>query len=291
MAADTKTIRSMMDETRKFEPPAGFVDKAHIKSRKLYEEMYERSIRNPEDFWGEYAKELHWFKKWDKVLETDFRNAKIQWFLGGKLNVSDNCLDRHLSTSRRDKAALIWEGEPEGEKRAFTYHQLHSEVCRFANVLKKKGIRKGDRVAIYLPMIPELPIAMLACARIGAIHSIVFGGFSADSLRDRILDCDARLLITSDGSFRSGKTIALKKNADQALTECPMVKDVIVVNRTQTNPAMQAGRDTWWDEELAADDITPECEPEAMDAEDPLFILYTSPNNSSIGLSKASGIC
>jgi len=276
MTADKKSISSMMEETRRFEPPAAFSEKAHIKSRKQYEEMHKKSVTDPEGFWGEYAEELHWFKKWDKVVETDFSSAKIQWFLGGQLNVSDNCLDRHLSTSRKDKAALIWEGEPEGETRVFTYQQLHAEVCRFANVLKKKGIRKGDRVAIYLPMIPELPIAMLACARIGAVHSIVFGGFSADSLRDRILDCDAKLLITSDGSYRSGKTIPLKKNADQALEACPMVKDVIVVNRTQTNPSMQTGRDTWWHEELTADDIKPECEPEAMDAEDPLFILYTS---------------
>jgi len=271
-----KTIDSMMGESRTFEPPLTFREKAHIRNREQYQAMYEKSLEDPEAFWAEYADELHWYKKWDKVLESDFAAMEIRWFIGGKLNASDNCLDRHLSTWRKNKAAIIWEGEPEGETRTYTYQQLHWEVCRFAKVLKKKGIRKGDRVAVYLPMIPELPIAMLACARIGAVHSIVFGGFSAEALRERIRDCDAKLLITSDASFRAGKTIGLKRNADLALEGCPAVKHVIVVNRAQTDPPMRRGRDTWWKDEVVAEDIHFDCEPEEMDAEDPLFILYTS---------------
>ncbi|MBW2057349.1 MAG: acetate--CoA ligase [Deltaproteobacteria bacterium] len=276
MESEEKTIASMMDESRRFEPSPAFSEKAHIKSREQYQTMYEKSIRSPEEFWAEYADELHWVKKWERVTDSDFSEARIQWFIGGKLNVSYNCLDRHLLTWRKNKAALIWEGEPEGETRTYTYQQLHREVSRFANVLKKKGIRKGDRVAIYLPMIPELAIAMLACARIGAVHSVVFGGFSAEALRDRIRDCDAKLLVTSDAGMRAGRVVALKKNADLAVAACPGVKSVIVVNRADTAPAMEAGRDTWWDEEMGADDIKGECEPEVMDAEDPLFILYTS---------------
>ena len=193
----------------------------------------------------------------------------------GKINVTVNCLDRHLKTARKNKVALIWEGEP-GDSRKYTYQQLYEEVCKFANVLKKKGVKKGDRVTIYMPMIPELPIALLACARIGAIHSIVFGGFSAEALKDRILDANASTLITTDASYRSSKVIGLKSNADTALASCPMVKTVIVCNRTNTKIDMKAGRDFWWHEEMAAKDIKPECPPEVMDAEDPLFMLYTS---------------
>jgi acetyl-CoA synthetase len=238
--------------------------------------LYEKSIKDPEGFWGEQAQNLEWFKKWDKVLDYSFgEQIYIKWFQGGKINVTVNCLDRHLKTARKNKVALLWEGEP-GDSRKYTYQQLYEEVCKFANVLKKKGVKKGDRVTIYMPMIPELPIALLACARIGAIHSIVFGGFSAEALKDRILDANASTLITTDASYRSSKVIGLKSNADTALASCPMVKTVIVCNRTNTKIDMKAGRDFWWHEEMAAKDIKPECPPEVMDAEDPLFMLYTS---------------
>jgi acetyl-CoA synthetase len=277
MAEEKKTITSMMEEKRAFPPSKEFSSKAHIKSLEEYKKLYDRSIQDPDGFWGEQAQNLEWFKKWDKVLDYNFGdNLYIKWFQGGKINVTVNCLDRHLKTQRKNKVALIWEGEPEGDARKYTYQQLYEEVCKFANVLKKKGVKKGDRVTIYMPMIPELPIALLACARIGAIHSIVFGGFSADSLKDRILDANATVLITTDASYRSGKVIGLKNNADQALASCPGVKTVIVYNRTNTKVDMKAGRDFWWHEEMAAKDIKPECPPEVMDAEDPLFMLYTS---------------
>jgi acetyl-CoA synthetase len=276
MAEEKKTITSMMEETRKFPPPKEFSEKAHIKSLEEYQRLYKRSIEDPNGFWGEQAQTLEWFKKWDKVLDYNFGdNLYINWFKGGKINLTVNCLDRHLKNGRRNKAALIWEGEP-GDSRTYTYQQLYNEVCRFANVLKKKGIKKGDRVTIYMPMIPELPIAMLACARIGAIHCIVFGGFSADSLKDRIVDSNSKMVITTDASYRSGKVIGLKGNADTALTSCPGVETVIVYNRTNTKVEMKAGRDFWWHEEMAKEDIKPICPAEVMDAEDPLFILYTS---------------
>jgi len=276
MAEEKKTITSMMEETRKFPPPKEFSAKAHIKSLEEYKALYKRSVDDPEGFWGEQAQNLEWFQRWDKVLDYSFTgDLYVKWFQGGKLNVTANCLDRHLKTPRKNKAAIIWEGEP-GESRTYTYEQLHREVCKFANVLKKRGVKKGDRVTIYMPMIPELPIAMLACARIGAVHSIVFGGFSADALKDRILDANATTLITTDGSFRSGKVIGLKSNADAALTSCPAVKTVIVYNRANAKADMKPGRDFWWHEEMAASDIQPVCEPAVMDAEDPLFILYTS---------------
>jgi len=276
MAEEKKTITSMMEEKRTFPPSKEFSSKAHIKSLAEYEKLYERSIKDPDGFWGEQAQNLEWFKKWDKVLDYSFGdNLYIKWFQGGKINVTVNCLDRHLKTPKKNKVALIWEGEP-GDSRKYTYQQLYEEVCKFANVLKKKGVKKGDRVTIYMPMIPELPIALLACARIGAIHSIVFGGFSADALRDRIQDASATVLITTDASYRSGKVIGLKNNADTALASCPTVKTVIVYNRTNTKVDMKAGRDCWWHEEMAAKDIKPECKPEVMDAEDPLFMLYTS---------------
>ncbi|MBM4329896.1 MAG: acetate--CoA ligase [Deltaproteobacteria bacterium] len=276
MAEDKKTITSMMEENRKFPPPQEFSAKAHIKSLEDYRKLYKRSIEEPEGFWNEQAQNLEWFQKWDKVLDYSFKdNIYVKWFQGGKLNVTVNCLDRHLKTARKNKAAIIWEGEP-GETRTFTYQQLYTEVCKFANVLKKKGVKKGDRVTIYMPMIPELAITMLACARIGAIHSIVFGGFSADALKDRIQDSSASALITTDASFRSGKVIGLKNNADAALVNCPSIKTVIVCNRTNTKVDMKSGRDFWWHEEMAAYDIKPVCQPEVMDAEDPLFLLYTS---------------
>jgi acetyl-CoA synthetase len=275
--AEAKAITSMMEETRVFNPPAGLVEKAYLKSIDEYKAQWKRSVEDPEGFWGEKAEEmLDWYKKWDKVLVEDFANGKHEWFVGGKLNISYNCIDRHLNTWRKNKAAIIWEGEPEGESKIYTYQQLYYEVCRFANVLKKLGIKKGDRVAIYLPMIPELPIAMLACARIGAIHCVVFGGFSAEALRDRILDSKSSLLICVDGYYRSGKIVNSKVNADQALAQCPDVKTAVVVKRIGMEVNMQAGRDLWWQEQMYAEDIKPFCEPEVMDAEDPLFILYTS---------------
>ncbi len=276
MAEEKRAIHSMMDETRIFDPPPALSKRAHVKSLAEYEGIYKRSIQDPEGFWAEKADQLEWFKKWDHVLEGDFAKAEIRWFTGGKLNASSNCLDRHLRNGKKDKPALIWEGEPNGQNRMYTYQELHREVCKFANVLKKKGLKKGDRVALYMPMIPELPIAMLACARIGVIHSVVFGGFSAESLRDRILDCEAKLVVTTDGGFRGGKVIGLKGNVDATLRECPTVEACIVYKRSGVDIHMEKGRDSWWEEEMDAEDITPEREPEEMDAEDPLFILYTS---------------
>ncbi len=272
-----ESISVLMEERRTFPPSRQFSEKAHIKSMKDYEKLYRQSVEDTEKFWAEMAeKNLTWYKKWDRVLDYDFTMPYIKWFSGGKLNASVNCLDRHLNTAARNKAAIIWEADS-GTYRTFTYQQLHYEVNRFANVLKKKGVKKGDRVTIYLPMIPELPISMLACARIGAIHSVVFGGFSARSLMDRIQDCKSSMLITADEGLRGGRYVALKSNADEALNECPTVKSVIVVRRAGTGKInMEPSRDTWWDEEMAAKDIANFCEPEKMDAEDPLFILYTS---------------
>jgi len=270
-----KEITSMMEEKRVFNPPEELSKKAYIKSLDEYKEIYKRSVDDPEGFWSEMAEQLNWFKKWDSVLVEDFKEGKHEWFVGGKLNVSYNCLDRHLKTWRKNKAALIWEGDI-GDSKTLTYQQLYHQVCKFANVLKKHGIKKGDRVTIYLPMILELPIAMLACARIGAIHSVVFGGFSADALRDRMLDCKAKMLICVDGYYRGGRIIRSKDNANEALEACPDAKDTIVVKRANIEVAMKEGRDCWWDDEISADDIEPYCEPEMMDAEDPLFILYTS---------------
>jgi acetyl-CoA synthetase len=272
-----ENIEVLSTEKRTFPPPKEFSKRALVKSMKEYEQLYKKSVDDPETFWGEMAeKNLTWQKKWDKVLEYDFYKPLIKWFLGGKLNASVNCLDRFIDTPTRNKAALIWEADG-GTYRTFTYQQLYYEVNRFANVLKKKGIKKGDRVTIYLPMIPELSISMLACARIGAIHSVVFGGFSAKSLRDRIQDCQSSMVITADEGVRGGRFVPLKANADEALHECPTVKDVIVVRRAGTGKVnMEPDRDTWWDEDMAGKDIANFCEPEQMDAEDPLFILYTS---------------
>jgi acetyl-CoA synthetase len=268
------TITSMSVENRKFPPSKEFTKNAYIKSLAEYKKIYKKSIDDPDGFWGEQAEKLvTWFKKWDKVMVNDFKNARHEWFVGGKLNVSYNCLDRHLNTPTKNKAALIWEGDI-GDSRTFTYQQVHYEVSKFANVLKKHGVKKGDRVSIYLPMIPELAFAMLACTRIGAIHSIVFGGFSADALKDRMLDCASTLLICADGYYRAGKVVQSKANADQALQSCPLVKDVIVVKRANNAAPMVAGRDYYWDEEMA--NVSANCEPEHMDSEDPLFILYTS---------------
>ncbi len=269
------SIQSIMKEARTFNPPKEFSKNAHIKSNSEYEKLYKESIKNPEKFWAEMAeKNIDWFKKWNKVFSSNSSNYSYKWFEGGKLNVSYNCLDRHLETDRKNKAAIIWQGEPENESRVYTYQQLHHEVCKFANVLKSKGVKKGDRVAIYLPMIPELAISMLACTRIGAIHSIVFGGFSADALATRIEDCQSKVLIASDGYYRGGKVIASKDNADAAVEKCPSIQSVIVVKRAKNEIKMKSGRDFWLHEEM--DKASSVCEPEHMDAEDPLFILYTS---------------
>jgi len=271
-----KGIEVLMAEKRTFPPSKEFSAKAHIKSFSEYEKLYKRSVEDMEGFWAEMAeKNLAWYKKWDKVLEYDFEKPQIKWFQGAKLNASYNCLDRFVDTPTRNKAALIWEAD-DGSYKTYTYQQLYYEVNRFANVLKKHDIKKGDRVTIYLPMIPELAISMLACARIGAIHSIVFGGFSAQALRDRIQDCKAKIIITSDRGARGGRFVPLKAHADEALHECPTVEKMIVVKRTDGNVDMEPKRDLWWHDEINATDIAKYCEPEQMDAEDPLFILYTS---------------
>ena len=271
------SVESVYSEKRVFYPPKEFVEKARLKSLDEYKKMWERSIKDPAGFWGEMASQhIDWFKKWDGAVEEYSFKDKIwlKYFVNGKLNITYNCLDRHLKTWRKNKAALIFQGEPLEEAKTYTYLQLHREVCKFANVLKKFGVKKGDRVAIYLPMIMELPVAMLACARIGAIHSIVFGGFSAEALRDRISDCQAETLITCNWGYRSGKVLSSKGNADAAMDQCPSIKRCVVVNRIDKETKMKAGRDFWWHEMMK--EASPVCEPEWMDAEDPLFILYTS---------------
>ena len=242
----------------------------------IYQQMYDRSIQDPEGFWAEQAeKQVEWFRKWDKVVEWDFHKADIKWFLNGKINVSYNCLDRHVSAGAGDQTALIWQGNNQDESKKFSYAELLDQVCQFANGLKSLGVEKGDRVCLYMQMIPELPVAMLACTRIGAVHSIVFGAFSPDSLRDRIQDSECKVLITQDTGLRGAKSdIAMKANADTAVAHCPSIEKVVVVQRTGHDVDMQDGRDVWWHEQVAAQPTT--CEPEHMDAEDPLFILYTS---------------
>ena len=265
-------IESTLVENRVFKPSKAFASKARIKSMEQYRKMWNESIKSPEKFFGREAKELTWQKPWTKVL--DWKCPYAKWFVGGQLNVSENCLDRHLDGPRRTKAAIMWEGEP-GEKRVLTYQQLHREVCRFANVLKRNGVKKGDRIIIYMPMIPEAAIAMLACTRIGAIHSVVFGGFSAESIKDRALDCGATLIITADGSYRRGTIVPLKKNVDDALKSGETaVKRVIVFRRTAAEIHIEQGRDVWWHRELEYVDA--KCPAVALDSETPLFILYTS---------------
>ena len=272
MSGKPGVLDDLLRETRLFPPSDEFRAQANLSDPGVYE----RAAADPEGFWAEWAEELDWFEKWHTVLEWNPPHAR--WFLGGKLNVSHNCLDRHLGGFRRNKAALIWEGEP-GDTRTFTYWDLHREVCRFANVLRGLGVRRGDRVAIYLPMIPEAAIAMLACTRIGAAHSVVFGGFSPESLSGRINDAQASTVITADGGWRRGGYVALKANTDVAVADCPSVENVVVVRRggqlsADTPVEMQAGRDHWYHELMEG--ASADCAPEAMDAEDLLFILYTS---------------
>ncbi|HEV7869233.1 MAG TPA: acetate--CoA ligase [Chthoniobacteraceae bacterium] len=265
-------IESHQNEKRIFKPAKEFSRKARIGSMAQYQAMYDESIQRPDKFWAREAADLTWNTKWLKVLEWNPPFAR--WFVGGKLNISENCLDRHLQGPRRNKAAIIWEGEP-GEKRTLTYQQLHREVCRFANVLKRQKLRKGDRVIIYMPMIPEAAIAMLACARIGLTHSVVFGGFSADSIRDRIADCGAVAVITADGGYRRGSIVPLKKNVDDALQGgTSTVKRVVVFRRTGQDIHIEEGRDVWWHREMEYVDA--QCPPVPLDSEHPLFILYTS---------------
>ena len=271
MSTVTTNIESVLQEDRVFPPPREFSAQAHIKSEAELDSLRAEAHANPEAFWARMAEELHWFKKWDTVLKWNPPHA--EWFGGGKINISYNCLDRHLATWRRNKAALIWEGEP-GETRTYTYQQLHTEVCKFANVLKHAGVDRGDRVALYMPLIPELAIAMLACARIGATHSVVFGGFSSAALVDRINDASCKLVVTADGGWRRGNEIKLKPAVDEALKETPSVTACIVVRRTGTRQEMQEGRDFWWHDLMET--VETECPAEELDSEHPLYILYTS---------------
>jgi acetyl-CoA synthetase len=268
------TIESILQEKRIFPPSEEFSQSANIKSLEDYQHLYDLAKANPEKFWAELAeKELHWFQKWDTTL--DWQPPFAKWFVNGKINISYNCLDRHLTTARKNKAAIIWEGEP-GDSRTITYAQLHREVCQFANVLKSLGVKKGDRVGIYMPMIPESAVAMLACARIGAPHSVVFGGFSAEALRDRLNDAQAKLVITADGGWRKDAIVPLKPQVDKALADgaCPSVENVLVVKRTAQDVTMLGGRDHWWHELQKT--ASADCPAEPMDSEDMLFILYTS---------------
>jgi acetyl-CoA synthetase len=267
----SRDIDSTLREDRVFPPPAEFSAKAHIKSLAEYEALYKQSIEDPEKFWAGAAKELDWFKPWDKVLEWNLPWAK--WFVGGRLNLCYNCVDRHAKGERARKTAIIWEGEP-GEIRRLTYAELHAEVQKFANALKGLGIKKGDRVAIYMGMTPELAIALLACARIGAVHSVIFGGFAASAIADRVADCGCVAIITQDTSYRRGNEIQLKKTVDEALPLCPTVASVVVYKRTGSAVNMVAGRDHWWHDLVAK--AAPECDAEPMESEDPLYILYTS---------------
>jgi acetyl-CoA synthetase len=263
-------IADLLQEDRVFPPPADFRQQANVNDP----EVYARAERDPEGFWAEFARELEWSTPWTQVLE--WKPPHARWFLGGTINASVNCVDRHVRGPRRNKAAIVWEGEP-GDRRTLTYFDLYRQVGQFANVLKSLGVKRGDRVALYLPLIPELAIAMLACARIGAVHSVVFGGFSSESLRDRINDAEATVLVTADGGWRRGSIVPLKQMADEALHNTPSIKHVVIVQRMQGAPVqvqVKEGRDHWYHRLMQ--DAPYRCEPERMDAEDMLYILYTS---------------
>ena len=264
-----------MSKNKVFKPSGDWIKKSHVDSLEKYEKIYHDSVSNQDEFWGTIADRLKWYKKWDSVSDVDYKKADIKWFLNGKLNVSYNCLDRHVEEGNGDKTAIIWEGNDPAEDKKYSYSELLIEVKKFANVLKSNGVIKGDRVCLYMQMIPELAIAMLACCRIGAVHSVVFGAFSADSLRDRINDSSCKILITQDTGVRGTKdNIPMKANADKALLETPSISSVLVVKRTGIDVAMTEGRDLWWHEQMSS--ASNKCDPEEMDAEDPLFILYTS---------------
>ena len=264
-------IESILKESRVFPPPASFSSKAHVKSLDEYRALYRRSVEEPESFWAEQAEQIVWRTRWSKVLEWNAPWAK--WFVGATLNLTESCLDRHVSSSRKNKAAILWEGEP-GDTRVLTYQELHREVCKFSNVLKSLGVETGDRVGIYMPMIPEAAVAMLACARLGATHSVVFGGFSAEALRDRMNDAQAKVVITADGGYRRGAIVPLKANVDAAMEGAPTVKTVVVVKRTGQDVPMKAGRDVWYHDHMAK--ASARFDAVAVDSEHPLFILYTS---------------
>jgi acetyl-CoA synthetase len=269
--AHAESIESRLKETRIFAPPAEFAREAHIQSRAQFDEMYQRSINDPEGFWAEVAGEFHWNTAWERVLE--WKRPYARWFVGGRTNLSFNCLDRQIAAGRGDHRAIVWEGEP-GDVRTLTYQQLQVEVCKFANVLKSLGVSKGDRVTIYMPMVPELAIAVLACARIGAPHSVIFGGFSVQAIVDRVEDAQSRIVITADGGWRRGKIVPLKQTVDEACEKCPLIEKVVVFQRCENDVTMKEGRDRWWHALMAA--ASPACEPEPCDAEDMLFLLYTS---------------
>ncbi|WP_417387988.1 acetate--CoA ligase [Gimesia sp.] len=266
-----ENIESVLQETRSFPPPAEFVEQANISSKEQYEELWNRAKDDPAGFWGDLAQDLEWSQPYESVLEGEMPETK--WFKGGKINASVNCIDRHLDSWRKNKAAIIWEGEP-GDTRVLRYQDLYREVCKFANCLKKLGVETGDRVTLYMPMVPELAIAMLACSRIGATHSIIFGGFSADAIADRNNDAQAKLVITADGGWRRGKNIPLKEAVDQSLEKSPSVEKVVVYRRTGCEVDMVPDRDYWWHDLM--EDASPECDPVELDSEHPLFILYTS---------------
>ncbi len=271
MSDQATSIKSVLSESRLFPPDEDFAKTAHLKSFAEYEKLYAEAEADPESFWAKQAESLDWYRKWNKVLEWEEPFAK--WFVGGKLNLSYNCIDRHLKTWRKNKAAIIWEGEP-GEIRTLTYLQLYRQVCKFANVLRKLGVQKGDRVALYMPLVPELAIAMLACTRIGATHTVIFGGFSAEAIRDRVNDCGCKMIVTADAAYRRGTEVRLKDAVDEAVLHTPSVRSVVVYQRTGSEIKMRPGRDHWWHEmmQIAEDEF----EPAHLDSEHPLFILYTS---------------